>query len=464
MTDTSASENSTLTNQSSVFSFSFLSFVSNSQGAEKISRYRYPCGQKLLEYKKGSSSREGVMTWVENTLPDHFFHYISDLLAAGFTEIRQNKIDQNLYAELFLEKRRILLSYTAAEHKIAVIEESLLPLEETKSEDIESEPVEKTDKKAEFFLYGLNMDPGGYNPALAPNQNTSGYPNCGMLLAIRSPDNGIIVVDGGMASQFRCGGLAQLDAFFHQITGKSEEEVVNIRAWLLTHFHPDHMEGFYHLLRTYPTHYRLEKIICNLPSLAMFPNARIEAELTDMAELIRTQYPDCQEHKVHTGESLTVGGVRLDILYTHEDNADPSTGRSQIRDINDTGIVVKASYGDASLLILGDINEISEQILVRSFSETTLHSDIIQVSHHGFNHLSDIYRLASAPIAWFTQTEYGIVKNEMTKNNSGEVKKYSREYRFAGDITRTTGFSKEGGIMKEIYQYQSYLPGSNKKF
>lgn len=177
-----------------------------------------------------------------------------------------------------------------------------------------------------------------------------------------------------------------------------------------------------------------------------------------LSALIGTQYPGCRELKVHTGERLAVGGITLEILYTHEDNAAPSDIRkSRIRDLNDTGIVVRESCRDASLMILGDINRISEQVIVSSFSEAVLHSDIVQASHHNFNRLSDIYRLTGAPIAWFTQTERGIVKNEMTRTNSDEVKKYSREYRFSGDITRTSGFAKREGEMKEIYRYRAYL-------
>ena len=413
----------------------------------------YPCGLRL-EQMNDNCAEEAQMMLIEEASREDFEYYRAALNAEGYTEIWKNETEDNRYAVLSGTQRQVYLSYTASEKRLSVIAEDI-------SESVKdlSEPEPKLpDGEAQFFLYGLNMDPGGYNPAKDPELNTSGYPNCGMLLAIRCPDMGVIVVDGGYSDQFRCGGISQLDAFLHRITGREKDEPVDIRAWLLTHFHPDHMEGFYELLHAYPERYRLQRVICNLPSFSLFPNVNIKEELKKLSALIGTQYPGCRELKVHTGERLAVGGVTLEVLYTHEDNADPSDIRkSRIRDLNDTGIVVRASCRDASLMILGDINRISEQVIVSSFSEAVLHSDIVQASHHNFNRLSDIYRLTGAPIAWFTQTERGIVKNEMTRTNSDEVKKYSREYRFSGDITRTSGFAKREGEMKEIYRYRAYL-------
>ena len=420
-------------------------------GGGRVSEAVYPCGT-LLRHMNSDVHPEAKMRVIEDASKEDFYIYCEALMNAGFTPERQNRQEDNYFSVMALDRRRVYLSYMGRRARLSVIEDHL-SIVSAKELSYEAEG----DRSGEFFMYGLNMDPGGYNPGKDATYNTSGYVNCGMLFAIRCSDGKVIVIDGGHRNQFRSGAIDELDRFLHRIADKNEDEKVSVAAWFMTHSHDDHIDGFRMLLEKHGDKYVLERVLCNMPSAEICPKENMDPPIRELARLIYEKYPDCKEIKLHTGERIQLADVTLDVLYTHEDLVYSGDRRASVGAYNNTSTVINATVGGMSVLILGDLDRSGEKRICAAYSEETLKSDIVQQAHHNWNHLSEIYRLANAPIACFAQTEEGTVKNEMAIENSNEVKKYSSQLYYSGDATRTVGFARREGEIKLVYKYRSYL-------
>lgn len=380
--------------------------------------------------------------------------YLRSLSKSGFQTVKQTKIGKNLFLRLCAGTDTLRLSFSGKE-KLLLLETDP---DGVTTEDFSASGREET-RRAEFYLYGLNMDPGGYNPNGQPDShlNTTGLPNCGQILAIRGKDNSVIIIDGGLSSQWKDGALDEFEAFLHRVTDTPAGKNVTISCWILTHFHSDHMDGFLDLLSACSERLTLERILCNLPTLSDYPRANNLNRMRELARLIREKYPNCKEMKTRTGESVRIGGVTLQTFYTHTD-ADWRADRRVFRDSNDTSLAIRASADGMSWMILGDISKIAEERILARFSTKELKSDLVQVAHHCFNPLGRIYGAINAPVACFTQTEKGTVKNDFLIRNSDLVKAYSKNLYFSGDGSRTVGFATVNGALCEIYRGNGYLP------
>ena len=408
------------------------------------------------EYNAGSLSLDGLTEGARTETARLFVgvdacevdNYIKSLQEGGYSVVYDRKIEGQRYVSLSSAEGLIHLSNYD--------DGSLIVTRELNA--ISTEELSYTSKEcgsAAFYMYGVNMDPGGYNPSLdfSKEDNTSGFVNCGMLLAIRSSDDSIIVIDGGKASQFPGGGIPTLNRFLHKIARKSLGEVVRISAWFISHAHDDHYEGFAAMLDRYHEQYNLERIISNFPErkVASFPK-----KFPLVVETVRAHFPDVIDYKAHTGDVITLGDVRLNVLYTHENTLNDAAS-TLVEDYNDTTTVIRADVGDMRVMILGDISELAEERIVGYYTSETLRSDIVQVAHHNFNHLVKIYEPICAPIACFTQTLEGTRKNESTRSNAKPVLETSKEFYYNGDITKTVGFAMVDGKVAKTFSYPDMI-------
>ena len=78
---------------------------------------------------------------------------------------------------------------------------------------------------------------------------------------------------------------------------------------------------------------------------------------------------------VSSGERFEIEGVRLEVLWP------PADSGAGVMSGNDESVVLRLVYGDVSILLTGDIEEVAEQALVSG--AMPLRSDLIKVPHHG---------------------------------------------------------------------------------
>ncbi len=398
------------------------------------------------------------MMIVSDTTSEEFEAYLTRLKDFGFAEKSRTEMEGNLFATYSNENDSIYLYYTAGTKRVRVILDNV----SASIQDFSYTTVAKDNEGAEFYLYGLNMTPYEKKPE---NINTGviGYPNNGMMLVIKTADNSVMIVDGGNEVQMTGTEnsadvpMEKLNAFLHQITGKSKEEKITISCWILTHAHADHSGGFYNFIRQYADQYTLERICANIPSYTSLLSTNEKNILNGIGRFVKSQWKDCKEIKIHTGQSFQLSDVVVQAIYTQEDNVDSSTAKTKLtsRTLNDSSIILKVSTAKMSMMILGDTDSATESIILNSFSTASLHVDLVQVAHHGFNPLERLYRAISAPFAIYPQS-YGYMQRdeEIADLNkrlvTGQILKYASKENiyYAGKYENTVGFTyRNGGIV-----------------
>ena len=124
---------------------------------------------------------------------------------------------------------------------------------------------------------------------------------------------------------------------------------------------------------------------------------------------------------------MNMAGVTIDVVFTHED-AVSAQGKTEISDFNATSTVLKIKMDGKVLMLLGDISDVSENVIVAMHSTGYLRSDMVQVTHHGFNFLNRLYPIINAKIALFPQSAF-YVKDP--SNGQGNLLKYQSVMKYA---------------------------------
>lgn len=330
-----------------------------------------------------------------------------------------------------------------------------------------------------FFMYGLRMNPYGINigetyalldenkyPELAAEYNpiiqsiidaNGGDPknfadkNCGMMMVVKLADNSIIWIDGGERAQMSVEAAVHLDEFLHRITNTPMDEKVTIRAWFLTHYHGDHFGGFLRFMLNFHHRYTIERVMYSMRESGL-PSWLVSYLSEDY---IKGYYPDIIFHRLHTGETIHLGDVEIDVMYTGEDLVDPRLGTFNTQDSNDTTTVLRFRYDGMSVMALGDLANFGGKAMIRMYAEKDLICDVMQVPHHGWNHLPEVFEAVNPRISLYAQSEHGArmgirggasrVFQSVVDNTRGGVDSVY----YAGKST--TGVGVENGEVKVVY-------------
>ncbi len=79
--------------------------------------------------------------------------------------------------------------------------------------------------------------------------------------------------------------------------------------------------------------------------------------------------------KAKAGQVISLGEVHLEVLFPGEET-------ENIKDKNDTSIVLRVVYGESEVLLTGDASKKIERFLVSKYGDS-LQSDILKLGHHG---------------------------------------------------------------------------------
>ena len=173
---------------------------------------------------------------------------------------------------------------------------------------------------------------------------------------------------------------------------------------------------------------------------------------------LNTYYSDVLYHKLHTGEVLSLAGVKMEVVYTHEDAVN-SSGGSRIGDFNSTSTVLKIYMDGKSIMLLGDTSDVAEDCMIEMHTPGYFKSDIVQVAHHCFNYLNDLYPLIDADIAVFPQSMYNCKNPQNDGDNLYKyqsIMKYSDEEYFAHKYTYRFTVNENGEIeAQELPRYDA---------
>ena len=361
-----------------------------------------------------------------------------------------------------------------------------------------------------FYLYGLTYDDLGVNigenfPSSISNNNTAyqsavsskpwvekggfnpNFKNCGMLLVIKLADDSVMIIDGGHEAQMSDEAAVELNKFLHDITGKSLDQKVTIKAWYISHPHGDHFNGFIRFLNSFHKYYYMERVMFNLPQ-GYSGDIR---KLLDTAHALEW-YPDLQFHRLHTGETIKLGGAELDIMFTQEDltydHLNAETGRIEYahNDDNSSSVLLRVRYDGIKVMVTADMSIDGQDEVMKMYDASALKADVFQAAHHTWNKLSSFCK-ASAPTyilhaQSYGGTQYGLggdaYKNynnylDCMNSSLSAAQKQANNYFGGGTTTQdangklwqtttATGFSaKNGTITVNVVQLDTPKPGWN---
>ncbi len=389
---------------------------------------------------------EGEMQIVSATSEKAFLAYAEKLASESWASEFSRDADGNLYRSYIKDGTRVYTYYIGAEKEVRIIKEPL-----SVSLSPSEFGYEYTPKEGEFsavYQYALPMRD-------ATHSSSDGYIDCGMLYVIKLADDSVIVIDGASGSQFPTEQIENFMSFLREITGAGEQGKVRIAAWYMTHAHGDHYQGFISFIKKYSKQVALERMIFNNPS-SYSENSALSGLTNGFINTMKNlnvAYGDTKYIKPHTGMTITLADVKLEILYTHEDLTDPYTCKSGAgSNSNEASLVSKITFGGGkTLLLLGDIDCNAGYVIFKNHSAEALKCDVLQMSHHVLNDLSGIYDKAQATVILIPQSLHRMMQHSVSPTAYATVLKYASKSMCFFQNEYTVGIGAPNGELKKIY-------------
>ena len=210
---------------------------------------------------------------------------------------------------------------------------------------------------------------------------------------IVTPQNKTILIDGGGSENYDVGKNTLLPYLL-------DRKIIKIDYVIISHFDTDHVGGILTILQEL----KIEKVIIGKQYetsenyeefLQIINNKKIFVKMVGKGEKINIE-KDMQIIVLFPGQELI------------SENA-----------LNNNSLVIKLEYKDFSMLFTGDIEEITEEKLVKMYAKTDiLKSTILKVAHHGSKSSSTekFLKLVKPKIALI-----GVGKNNLYGHPNSEV-------------------------------------------
>ena len=368
-----------------------------------------------------TASSAGDLQLAYNTTRDEFNTYLYKVKKNGYDEIAKTEVNGNAFVQFAKDNKILYTYYLDYLKETRVVEDSASALESA----VEYEYTVKDNEQTIIYQYALMNDP------YAKNDGSTPYQDNGMFYIIRQANGKVILIDGGSKVQATARAVDELFAFLYEITGKNESEKIEVSALIISHAHEDHKEFAHKLIEKYFDKITVERAIYNLP---FWSNTQSEgSDFAKFGALLKTKYPAMQYIKAHTGQSIKLGEVTLDIMLTHEDLLESKVAMTKARNFNDTTTVFKYTVNGKTFLQLGDYggsSDIARQFLGMYKQGNTypaLKSDIVQTAHHAMNDwLEDLYlavraNYAFVPTADCKFSDYQDIVNPCYNNTVSQI-------------------------------------------
>jgi len=174
----------------------------------------------------------------------------------------------------------------------------------------------------------------------------------GDALFIESPTGTQILVDGGPPRKI----LTQLSRVMSPFDR-------SIDAIIITNPDQDHIAGFLDVLKVYKVGKVFEPGTLN--DSKVYQNLKDEIKRKNIQNILAKK-----------GMKLDMGGgAVVDILFPDRDVSTYS--------VNDGSVVARLSYGENSVMLMGDATSETERLILKENKKEGLQSDILKVGHHG---------------------------------------------------------------------------------
>lgn len=179
----------------------------------------------------------------------------------------------------------------------------------------------------------------------------------GDAILLRTPNRRYVLIDGGPDGTV----LSRLGEEM-----RFNEHTIDLA--IASHNHSDHITGLNRVLERY-----------DVQKIWIGGAIHTTNEYLKLLNIIKAQ--GVPTEVVFKGKEIEIDGLKLQVLY-------PVENMEAIRpsDQHDATVVIKATYGEKSFLLTGDIDESHEQEIIRALGEQAalvLKSDVFKVPHHG---------------------------------------------------------------------------------
>ena len=361
----------------------------------------YNAGPMLENDSEAVTEEDSRMLLVADTCRREYEAYLEKLCGMGFRKVFENHTGAVDCCQLMKGDDLLYVYYTLRTGEVRVIaDKASVPLDEFSDSYMEEGPAAHmwgTMDSAEIYQYGLYYDPcNGHSPTTT---------NCGMFYIIRLRDNRLVMIDGGHILQCSAEAVEGMYRFLRRITGTAEGERLRVAAWIFTHAHDDHMAACVRLLRTYPEAFEIERAMFNFPSHRVCSG---HSDFFCLRATLREYCPNIKCLKLHSGQRIVLANVCFDVLYTHEDAVRLETPEVfPFHDFNCTSVILKMTTGMGTIVWLGDTSTETEELVVRTVPAAVWKADVVQVAHHAFNFLTELYALIDADYAMVPNSRYG---------------------------------------------------------
>ncbi|MBQ8212585.1 MAG: hypothetical protein IJZ80_01145 [Clostridia bacterium] len=372
----------------------------------------YDCGTGMQNDNSSPSAERSFMMCISGTTATQFNNYQYKLSDCGYTVDSENVVPcsngkYNLFYGYQKDNQYLWVYYLANTGEVRVIEDRVSTLESEFEYSFDYD----NNTGTEIYLYGMKYHPQGmgYGEVGGSLDST----NNGLFVIIKQVDDSLFLIDGGFTTQASSAAVRGLWDFIHEITGKAANEKIVISCWFVTHPHNDHYALVSSLINNYHQYLDLQRVMFNFPTSAeLTGNMGIEANIRTA---VRQYFPNAMFAKCHTGQSIHLGSMTIDVMTTHEDAVSATTGKNTITEGNSMTSILRFTFADGTRYMeLGDFTEERESALLGMYSDAAFKCQISDVAHHGFNQVQRLYNKISARYVlwsnypaddWSTETE-----------------------------------------------------------
>lgn len=197
-----------------------------------------------------------------------------------------------------------------------------------------------------------------------------------MSFVVVTKKNNVIIIDGGRKED--------MPLLKKYVAGR------HVSAWILTHAHSDHIEGFIsEMTENGAADFDIGAVYYNFPDYDELIAITDVPDLTYFREELTETLPAFNAVKdkfakkarvVKRGDKIVVDEVTIDVLYSY-------TGGLYANLMNDASLVFRLSGENKSVMFLGDLGPDGGDRLFRE-SKDLLKADYCQMAHHGHMNVS----------------------------------------------------------------------------
>lgn len=312
------------------------------------------------------------MLYVPSASEKAFSDYLESLTEQGFTEFSRRKAGNRMtYATYTSEETILHISFNSTTREVRIAADEAYDMSIFTGSEYEKvcEPA--------VALVGQEVEV------------SSGWIYNALCMVFRLEDGRFIVVDSGY-STFSVNKLYKTLRSLHVNEGK-----ITIAAWIFTHPHSDHTGGFTTLSSTsIKRRIVVENFIHHFASNAQHDYFGSYGTAKNV-RTVMNGYRKANIIKAHSGQVFKLGGLEIEMLYTYAD-LEPE----MLDEMNTTSLVFRVTAQDNTIMVLGDASNRSINYLIDTYGYY-LDSDMVQIAHHGYNGVADLYTLIDADVVLF---------------------------------------------------------------